>query len=66
MAQADRMLADPRSQRFVNAFLDYWLDLRKAGNTSPDETLYPDYYLDDFLTESSVEETHAFFRRTAA
>ena len=61
-AQTDRMLADPRTQRFVDAFLDYWLDLRKTNNTSPDETLYPDYYLDDFLTESSVEETRAFFK----
>ena len=60
-AQTDRMLADPRAQRFVDAFLDYWLDLRKTNNTSPDETLYPDYYLDDFLTESSVDETRAFF-----
>ena len=60
-AQTDRMLADPRSQRFVEAFLDYWLDLRKTNNASPDETLYPDYYLDDFLTECSVEETRGFF-----
>jgi hypothetical protein len=60
-AQAERMLADPRAQRFINAFLDYWLDLRKVDLTAPDETLYPDYYLDDLLTESSVEETRAFF-----
>jgi hypothetical protein len=60
-AQTERMLADPKSQRFVSAFLDYWLDLRKTGNTSPDETLYPDYYLDDYLVESSVEESRAFF-----
>ncbi len=59
--QTDRMLADPRSQQFVDAFLDYWLDLRKTDNTSPDETLYPDYYLDDFLVQSSVAETRAFF-----
>ncbi len=60
-AQTDRMLADPRSQQFVDAFLDYWLDLRKTNNTSPDEILYPDYYLDDYLTESAVAETRAFF-----
>jgi mono/diheme cytochrome c family protein len=60
-AQTDRMLADPRAKRFTEAFLDYWLDLRKTNNTSPDETLYPDYYLDDFLAESSVDETRAFF-----
>ena len=60
-AQAKRLLADPKSQRFVTAFLDYWLDLRKLNNTSPDASLYPDYYLDDFLVESSGDETRAFF-----
>ncbi|MFN3649771.1 MAG: DUF1592 domain-containing protein [Armatimonadota bacterium] len=59
--QADRMLADPRAARFVEGFLDYWLDLRKVDLTSPDEILYPDYYLDDLLTESAVAETRAFF-----
>jgi hypothetical protein len=60
-AQTDRMLADPRAARFVEAFLDYWIDLRKTDDSSPDETLYPDYYLDDLLTESAVDETRAFF-----
>ena len=60
-AQTKRMLEDPKSQRFVNAFLDYWLDLRKLNNTSPDEFLYPDYYLDDLLVESAGDETRAFF-----
>ena len=43
-AQVNRLLGDAKSQRFVNAFLDYWLDLRKVNITSPDELLYPDYY----------------------
>ena len=60
-AQAKRMLADARSRRFEEAFLDYWLDLRKVNNVSPDEVLYPDYYLDDFLVESALDETRAFF-----
>lgn len=60
-AQTDRLLDDPRSARFAEAFLDYWLDLRKADAASPDAALYPDYYLDDFLTESAVDETRAFF-----
>lgn len=59
--QTERLLGDPKSRRFVNAFLDYWLDLRKADATSADADLYPDYYLDDLLVESSVDETQAFF-----
>jgi hypothetical protein len=61
-AQAERMLGDrEKSRRFVDAFLDYWLDLRKIVATAPDATLYPDYYLDDLLTESADLETRAFF-----
>ncbi len=61
VAQADRLLADPRSRRFVDAFLDYWLDLRKIVATAPDASLYPDYYLDDLLSESAEQETQLFF-----
>jgi hypothetical protein len=60
-AQTDRVLAAPRSRDFVNAFLDYWLDLRKIADTTPDVILYPDYYLDDLLTESALFETQKFF-----
>jgi Protein of unknown function (DUF1592)/Protein of unknown function (DUF1588)/Protein of unknown function (DUF1587)/Protein of unknown function (DUF1585)/Protein of unknown function (DUF1595) len=60
-AQVERMLGDDKAQRFIEAFLDYWLDLRKINNTSPDEVLYSDYYLDDYLTESSEAETLRFF-----
>jgi len=60
-AQTDRLIDDPKSQRFTEAFLDYWLDLRKVGGTAPDSTLYPDYYLDDLLQESAQAETQAFF-----
>jgi hypothetical protein len=60
-AQTDRLLNDPKSSRFVDAFLDYWLDLRKIVATAPDSTLYPDYYLDDHLQESALGETQAFF-----
>lgn len=60
-AQTDRLLNDPKARRFTDAFLDYWLDLRKANATSPDAALYPDYYLDDLLVESAVEETQLFF-----
>ncbi|MEQ1830400.1 MAG: DUF1588 domain-containing protein, partial [Pirellula sp.] len=56
-----QLLRDSRSSRFVNAFLDYWLDLRKINDTSPDELLYPDYYLDDSLVDSALMETQMFF-----
>ena len=60
-AQTNRMLDAPRSADFLNAFLDYWLDLRKLGDTTPDQTLYPEYYLDDLLLESALKETQLFF-----
>ncbi|PAW84794.1 MAG: hypothetical protein B9S33_11080 [Pedosphaera sp. Tous-C6FEB] len=60
-AQTERLLNDPKSRRFTDAFLDYWLDLRRADATSPDAALYGDYYLDDLLVESAVEETRMFF-----
>lgn len=59
-AQTARLLDHPRSRDFVNAFLDYWLDLRKVGDTTPDVILYPDYYLDDLLLESALQETQLF------
>ncbi|GAB4364826.1 MAG: hypothetical protein OHK0021_08590 [Bryobacter sp.] len=60
-AQTERLLRSPDSARFVSSFLDYWLDLRKLDITSPDERLYNDYYLDEYLVESSGDETRAFF-----
>ena len=59
--QTERLLADPRSSRFVDTFTDYWLDLRKAGANDPDNLLYPDYYLDDHLVESARDESRATF-----
>jgi hypothetical protein len=65
-AQTTRLLDHPRSRDFVNAFLDYWLDLRKLGDTTPDVILYPDYYLDDLLLESALQETQLFFNHMLA
>ncbi len=65
-AETDRLLSHPRSADFLDAFLDYWLDLRKLDDTTPDQTLYPDYYLDDLLTESARKETQLFIRRLFA
>jgi hypothetical protein len=60
-AQTERMLADSKSRRFVEAFTDYWLDLRKIDDTSPSTTLYNDYELDDPLKLAALEETRLFF-----
>lgn len=59
--EAERLLADPRSRRFVDAFLDYWVDLRKMEDTTPSTSLYNDYYLDDALVEAAKLETQLFF-----
>src|SRR5262249_43381466 len=60
-SETARMLNDPKSERFVEAFLDYWLHLRKMLETTPAASLYNDYYLDDSLTEASMSETKLFF-----
>ena len=61
LEQTSRLLESPRSRQFVDAFLAYWLDLRRINDTSPDELLYPDYYLDDSLVDAALMETQLFF-----
>ncbi len=65
-AQTDRLLNDPKSRRFIDAFTDYWLDLRKIDDTSPSSTLYNDYELDDPLKLAAVEETRLFVQELFA
>ena len=60
-AQVTRMLADPRSDRFIEHFLDEWLELKKIDFTTPDPNLYPEY--DPWLHDSMLAETRASFRR---
>ena len=59
-AETERLLNDPRARRFVDAFTDYWLDLRKVDDTSPSSTLYNDYELDEPLKQAALEETRLF------
>ena len=59
-AQTERLLDDPKRDAFVEAFTDYWLDLRKIDDTSPSTTLYNDYELDDPLKLAALEETRLF------
>jgi hypothetical protein len=60
-AETERLLNDMKARRFVEAFTDYWLDLRKIDDTAPSTTLYNDYELDDALRLAAVEETRLFF-----
>ncbi|MCO8124542.1 DUF1588 domain-containing protein [Stieleria sp. TO1_6] len=60
LAFVDEMLVDPRSTRFVDHFLDHWLNLRDIGVTEPDENLYHGY--STWTLESMLMETRAFFR----
>ena len=59
-SQTNRLLNHEKARRFIEAFTDYWLDLRKIDDSSPSSTLYNDYELDDPLKLAAVEETHLF------
>lgn len=58
-AQTERMLNDPKSERFVVDFLDQWLELRRIAFTEPDKQLYPEFK--SLVQDSMVAETRAFF-----
>jgi hypothetical protein len=62
--EMDRLLADPRSERFIRDFADQWLDLRRVNETTPDPQLYPEYRF--LLHEGMVAETRAFLRELIA
>ena len=59
--QTYRLLDDPRSDRFVEHFLDQWLELQEISTTVADEGLYPEYDTDTLLVESALRETRLFF-----
>jgi len=61
LEQVERMLADPRSDRFVEHFLDQWLELEDIDFTMPDPQLYPEF--DRWLRDSMLAETRAYFRK---
>jgi hypothetical protein len=62
--QTDRLLADPRSERFIADFTDQWLDLRKIDASQPDTKLYPEAR--EHLKHSMIAETRGFLRELIA
>ncbi|WP_302117362.1 DUF1592 domain-containing protein [Allorhodopirellula heiligendammensis] len=59
--QISRLLADERSNEFINGFLDSWLNLRDIGSLPPPRKAAPEYYAEN-LPESMKEEARRFFR----
>ena len=62
--QTARLLADPRSDRFVADFADQWLDLRKIDASQPDLRLYPEGR--EHLKQSMIAETRGYLRELIA
>ena len=62
-SETERMLADPKSARFVRDFTDQWLDLRKFLDMKPDD-IYVEY--DEMLTWSIPIESRRFFAQVLA
>ncbi len=60
-AQLERLLGDPRSERFIEHFLGEWLDMKKLDFTTPDPQLYPEF--DPWLRDSMLAETRGTFRK---
>ena len=58
--QVDRLLKDPRSERFVDDFSRQWLQLHRVGMFPPDKKLYPNY--DSWLETSMRGEAVEYFR----
>ncbi len=58
--QVERMLRDPKSERFVRDFLAQWLDLREIDSTCPDRRLYPEF--SPYLRDAMLGESWTFFR----
>lgn len=58
--EIERMLKDPKAERFVEDFLGQWLKLRSIAANDPDNKLYPEF--SNFLQDSMIAETRAYFR----
>ena len=59
-AQIDRLIADPKSQAFVDNFAGQWLWIRQVAGVSPDPALFPE--VDQALLDAIPQETKLFFK----
>lgn len=58
--QTQRMLKDPRGEKFVSDFAAQWLDLSEIDFTTPDRRLYPGF--DVIVEKSMVAETQRYLQ----
>ena len=63
-AEVERMLDDPRTQRFVKDFVGQSFRLYELRETAPDPRLYPEY--DDRLGQAMERETELFLTELIA
>ena len=61
LSQLSRMLASPKSEAFVDGFLNSWLTLGALGETPPDRSSFSMYYNDN-LEYAMRRETQLFTR----
>lgn len=61
LAQAERMLKDPKSDRFVKEFLVDWLRLNNIGEMPPADKIFRNFYRDQ-LGAAMQKESEIFFR----
>ena len=59
-AEVDRLLADEKSERFIQQFATQWLDLEGVDRVAVNPEFYPDF--DTELEPEMSQETHLFFR----
>ncbi len=58
--QVARLLSDPRSEGFVNGFLDSWLNLRSLGTMPPPREQARRYYSENWPASMKEEARHFF------
>jgi hypothetical protein len=57
--QVRRMMADPRASRWMQDFVDQWLEIRNLQTREPDPVRFPEF--DNTLRDAIVKETELFF-----
>lgn len=62
--QIERMLKDPKAERFVESFTDQWLDLKEINFTTPNNARFRTFGV--VVQDSMVAETRGFVRELIA